>query len=75
MSENVDLQLLLKRVDTVLSRQDAIFAELATLNETVRTLARSQVTMQRDIGCASRSAAILYGSILHAKLTHSMFGS
>jgi hypothetical protein len=49
MTETVDLQLLLKRVDAVLSGQDAIRAELAALNETVRSLARSQVSMQRDI--------------------------
>jgi hypothetical protein len=63
MSENVDLQLVLKRVDTVLSRQDGILAELATLNETVRAMARSQVTMQRDIATLKDRVVILTAAI------------
>jgi hypothetical protein len=63
MGENVDLQLVLKRVDAVLTGQDAIRAELASLNETVRTLARSQVTMQRDIATLKDRVIILTAAI------------
>jgi hypothetical protein len=36
--------------ENVEAGQEAIRAELASLNETVRSLARSQVAMQRDKG-------------------------
>jgi hypothetical protein len=63
MTENVDLQLVLKRVDAVLAGQDAIRAELATLNETVRSLARSQVSMQRDIATLKGRVIVLIAAV------------
>ena len=59
MTENVDFQFLLKRVEAVMTGQDAIRAELASLNETVRTLARSQVSMQRDIAALKDRVTVL----------------
>ena len=63
MGENIDLQLVLKRVDAVLTGQEAIRAELSSLNETVRTLARSQVTMQRDIATLKDRVIVLTAAI------------
>jgi hypothetical protein len=63
MKENVDLQLVLKRVDSVLTGQDAIRAELASLNETIRAMARSQVTMQRDIATLKDRVTILTAAV------------
>jgi hypothetical protein len=63
MPENVDLQLVLKRVDAVLAGQDAIRAELANLNETVRSLARSQVAMQRDIATLKDRVIVLTAAV------------
>jgi hypothetical protein len=63
MTENVDLQLVLKRVDAVLAGQDAIRAELASLNETVRSLARSQVSMQRDIATLKDRVIVLTAAV------------
>jgi hypothetical protein len=65
MTENVDLQLVLKRVDAVLAGQDAIRAELASLNETVRSLARSQVSMQRDIATLKDRVIVLTAAQVH----------
>jgi hypothetical protein len=59
VAENVDLQFLLKRVDAVLAGQDAIRVELANLNETVRSLARSQVSIQRDIATLKDRVTVL----------------
>lgn len=59
MGENIDLQLLLKRLDSVLTGQDAMRAELATLNETVRAIARSQVSMQRDLKALNDRVTVL----------------
>jgi hypothetical protein len=59
----VNLELVLKRIEDVLAGQDAMRAELAGLNETVRTLARSQVTMQRDIATLKDRVIILTAAI------------
>ena len=59
MTDNVDIQLLLKRFDAVLTGQDAIRAELVSLHETVRSLARSQVSMQRDLATFKDRITIL----------------
>jgi hypothetical protein len=59
MGDNVDLQLVLKRVDDVLAEVKAMRGELTDLAETVRTLARSQVVMQRDIGALKDRVTIL----------------
>jgi prefoldin subunit 5 len=59
----VSLEMVLKRVEDVLAGQDAIRAELASLNETVRSLARSQVTMQRDIATLKDRVTILTAAV------------
>jgi hypothetical protein len=63
MTENVDLQLVLNRVDAVLAGQDTIRAELTSLNETVRSLARSQVSMQRDIATLKDRVIVLTAAV------------
>ncbi len=60
---NVDLKLVLKRVEEGLAGQEAIRAELASLNETVRSLARSQVAMQRDITTLKDRITILTAAV------------
>ena len=49
MGDNVDLQLVLKRVDDVLAEVKAMRGELVTLNESVRALARADVGIRRDL--------------------------
>jgi hypothetical protein len=55
----VNLEIVLKRVEDVLAGQDAIRAELAALNETVRSLARSNVSIQRDVAALKDRMNIL----------------
>ena len=63
MTENVDLQLVLKRVDAVLAGQDAMRAELASLDQTMRSLARSQIAMQRDIASLKDRVIVLTAAV------------
>jgi chromosome segregation ATPase len=56
---DVSLDMIWKRLERIETGQEAIRGELATLNESMRSLAKSQVSMQRDISRLNDRVTVL----------------
>jgi hypothetical protein len=62
--ENVSLEMIWKRLDELKTGQDAIRADLGELKETVQSLARSDVTIQRSMAAMQRDITALKDRVI-----------